>query len=226
MSSEKCMRHKGVLHKKGYPLHDEFMKDGRLFILGDSWGRKRWDGGPQTKKPTKTTNNLPSNSDFIHQGEDFDFKLHQFSSVQFSCSVVSDSVRPHESQHARPPCPSSTPRVHSDSCPPSQWCHPAISSLVVPFSSCPQSLPASESFPMSQLFPRGGQSTGVSALASFLPKKSQGWSPSECTGWISLQSKGLSGVFSNITVQKHQFFHAQTSSQSNSHIHTWPLEKP
>ena len=106
-----------------------------------------------------------------------------------------------------------------------QWCHPAISSSVVPFSSCPQSLPASESFPMSQLFPSGGQSTGVSASASFLPKKSQGWSPSEWTGWISLQSKGLSGVFSNTTVQKHQFFGAQLSSQSNSHIHTWPLEK-
>ena len=98
--------------------------------------------------------------------------------------------------------------------------------LCLPFSSCPQSLPASESFPMSQLFAWGGQSTGVSALASYLPKKSQGWSPSEWTGWISLQSKGLSRVFSNTTVQKHQFFGAQLSSQSNSHIHTWPLEKP
>ena len=112
-------------------------------------------------------------------------------SVQFSRSVVSDSLRPHELQHARPPCPSPSPRVHSDSCPSSQWCHPAISSSVVPFSSCPQSLPASESFPMSQLFAWGGQSIGVSALASVLPKKSQGWSPSEWTGWISLQSKGL-----------------------------------
>ena len=102
----------------------------------------------------------------------------------------------------------------------------AISSSVVPFSSCLQSLPASESFPMSQLFAWGGQKTGVSALASFLPKKSQGWSPSEWTGWISCQSKGLSRVFSNTTVQKHQFFGAQLSSQSNSHIHTWPLEKP
>ena len=105
------------------------------------------------------------------------------------------------------------------------WCHPAISSSIIPFSSCPQSLPALESFPMSQLFAWGGQSTGVSALASFLPKKSQGWSPSEWTGWIPLQSKGLSRVFSNTTVQKHQFFSAQLSSQSNSHIHTWPLEK-
>ena len=150
----------------------------------------------------------------------------QFSSVQFSRSVVSDSLRPHESQHARPPCPSPTPRVYSDSCPSSQWCHLAISSSAVPFSSCPQSLPASESFPMSQLFAWGGQSTGVSASASFPPKKSQGWSPSEWAGWISLQSKGLSRIFFNTTVQKHQFFSAQPSSQSNSHIHTWPLEKP
>ena len=148
------------------------------------------------------------------------------SSVQFSRSVVSDSLRPHESQHARPPCPSQTPRVHPDSRPSSQWCHPAISSSVVPFSSCPQSLPASETFPISQLFAWDGQSTWVSALASFLPKKSQGWSPSEWIGWISLQSKGLSGVFSNTTVQKHQFFGTQLSSQPNSHIHTWPLEKP
>ena len=148
------------------------------------------------------------------------------SSVQFSRSVVSDSLRPHESQHARPPCPSPTPGVHSDSHPSNQWCHPAISSSVILFSSCPQSLPASESFPMSQCFTCGGQSTGVSALASFLPKKFQGWSPSEWTGWISLQSKGLSRVFSNTTVQKHQFFGAQPSSQPNSHIHTWPQEKP
>ena len=148
------------------------------------------------------------------------------SSVQFSCSVVSNSLQPHALQHARPRCPSPAPRVHSDSHPSSQWCHPAISSSVVPFSSCPQSLPASKSFPMSQLFTWGGQIIGVSALASFLPKKSQGWSPSEWTGWISLQSKGLSRVFSNTTLQKHQFFDAQPSSQSNSHIHTWPQEKP
>ena len=148
------------------------------------------------------------------------------SSVQFSHSVVFDSLRPHELQHARPPCPSPTPGIHSDSYPSSQWCHPAISSSVVPFSSCPQSVPASESFPMSQLFAWGGQSTRVSASALFLPKKSQGWSSSEWTGWISLQSKGLLRVFSNTTVQKHQFFGAQPSSQSNSHIHTWLLEKP
>ena len=131
------------------------------------------------------------------------YRRHQFSSVQFSHSIVSDSLRSHEWQHARPPCPSPSPRVHSDSHPSSQWCHPAISSSVVPFSSCPQSLPTSESFLMSQLFTWGGQSTGVSALASVLPKKSQGWSPSEWTGWISLQSKGLSRVFSNTTAQKH-----------------------
>ena len=150
----------------------------------------------------------------------------QFSSVQFSCSVVSDSLRPHESQHTRPPCPSPSPGVHSDSRPSSPWCHPAISASVVPFSSCPQSLPSSESFPMSQLFTWGSRSTGGSALVSFLPKNTQGWSPSEWTGWISLQSKGLSRVFSNTTVQKHQFFSAQPSSQSNCHIHTWPQEKP
>ena len=147
-------------------------------------------------------------------------------SDQISRSVMSDSLRAHEMQHARPPCPSQTPGVHSDSRPSSQWCHPAISSSVFPFSSCPQSLPASESFPMNPLFKWGGQSIGVSALPSFLPKKSQGWSPSEWTGWISLQFKGPSRVFSNTTVQKHQFFGAQPSSQSNSHIHTWPQEKP
>ena len=152
--------------------------------------------------------------------------LIRFSSVQFSRSVVSDSLRPRELQHAKPPCPSPTPGVYSDSRSSSQWCHPAISSSVVPFSSCPQSLPASESFPMSQLFVWGGQSARVSALASFLPKKSQGWSPSGWTEWISLQSKGLSRVFSNTTVQQHQVSGAQLSSQSNSHIHTWVLEKP
>ena len=147
-------------------------------------------------------------------------------SVQFSCSVMSDSLWPHESQHARPPCPSPTPGVHSNSCPLSWWCHPAISSSAVPFSSCPQSLPAPESFPMNQFFTWGGQSTGVSALASFLPKNTQDWSPLEWTGWISLQSKGLSRVFPNTTVQKHQFFGTQLSSQSISHTHTWPQEKP
>ena len=149
-----------------------------------------------------------------------------FNSVQFSRSVMSNSLQPHELQHTRPPCPSPTPRVHSDLRPSSQWCHPPMSSSVVPFSSCPQSLPASESFPMSQPFTWGGQSTGVSALASFLPKNTQDWSPLEWTASISLQFKRLSRVFSNTTVQKHQFFGAQLSSQYNSHIRTWPLEKP
>ena len=145
---------------------------------------------------------------------------------QFSRWVVSDFLRPHESQHARPPCPSPTPGIHPNSCSSCLWSHPAISSSVIPFFSCPQSLPASGSFPMSQLFAWGGQSTGVSASASFLPKNTQGWFPLEWTGWISLQSKGLSRVFSSTIVQKHQFFGTQLSSQSNSHIHTWPLEKP
>ena len=149
-----------------------------------------------------------------------------FVSVHFSRSVMSDSLRPRESQHARPPCPSPTPGVHPNLRPSSQWCHPAITSSVVPFSSCPQSLPATGSFPMSQLFSWGGQSIGVSASGSVLPMNTHDWSPLGWTGWIFLQSKGLSRIFSNSTVQKHQFFGAQLSSQSNSHIHTWPLEKP
>ena len=130
----------------------------------------------------------------------------QFSSFQFICSVVSDSLPPHESQHARPPYPSPTPGVHSNSRPSSQWCHPAISSSVSPFSSCHRSLPASGSFLMSQHFAWGGQNIGVSASASVLPMNTQDWSTSGWTGWISLQTKGLSRVFSSITVQKHQFF--------------------
>ena len=134
-------------------------------------------------------------------------------SVQFSRSVMSDSLWPYGLQHARPPCPSPTPGVYSNSCPLSRWCHPDISSSFFPFS-CPQSLPASGSFPMSQLFTWGGQSIGVSVSASVLPMNTQDWSPLGWTGWISLQSKGLSRVFSNTTVQKHQFFGAQLSSQS------------
>ena len=146
--------------------------------------------------------------------------------VQFSRSVVSNSLWPHELQHARPPCPSPTPRVYPNSCPLSRWFHPTISSSAVPFSSCPQSLPASGSFQMNQFFPSGGQSPGVSASTSVLPMNTQDSSPLGWTGWISLQSKGLSRVFFNTTVQKHQFFGAQFSLQSNSHIHTWLLEKP
>ena len=156
-------------------------------------------------------------------------EVSQKEKYQYSISSVAQScltLWPHESQHTRPPCPSPTPRVYSNSCPSSWWCHPVISSSVVPFSFCPQSLPASGSFPMSQHVTWGSQSTGVSALASFLPMNTQDWSPLEWTGWTSLQSKGLSRVFSNTTVQKHQFLNTQLSSQSNSHIHTWPLEKP
>ena len=133
------------------------------------------------------------------------------SSVQFSCSVMSNSLQPHELQLARPPCPSPTPGVLSNSCPSSRWCHPANSSSVVPFSSCPQSFPASGSFPTGQLFARGSQSIGVSASASVLPMNTQDWSSLGWTGCISLQSKGLSRVFSNTTVQKDQFFHDQLS---------------
>ena len=131
--------------------------------------------------------------------------LLSYSSVQFSCSVMSNSLRLHGLQHSRPPCPSPTPGVYSNSCPLSQWCHPTISSSVVPFSSCLQSFPASGSFPMSQFFTSGGQSIGVSASTSVLPMNIQDWFTLEWTGWISLQSKGLSRVFSNTTVQKHQF---------------------
>ena len=146
-------------------------------------------------------------------------------SFQFSHSIVSDSLQPHELQHARPPCPSSTPGVCSNSRPLNWWCHPIISSSVVPFS-CLQSFSASGSFPVNQFFSSGGQSIGVSVLASVLPMNIQDWFPLGLTGWISLQSKELSRVFSNTTVQKHQFFGAQLSSQSNTHICTWPQEKP
>ena len=146
-------------------------------------------------------------------------------SSQFSCSVVSDSLRLHASQHARLPCPSPTPGACPDSCPSSSWCHPTISSSVVPFSSHLQSFPASESFPMSQFFASGGQSIGVSASVSVLLMNFQDWFPLRWTGWISLLSKGLSRVFSNTTVQEHQFFSSQLSLRSLSHIHTWLLEK-
>ena len=150
----------------------------------------------------------------------------QFSSVQLSHSAVSSFLRPHESQHARPPCPSQTPGVYSNSCPSSRWWHPSISFSVVPFSSRPQPLPASGSFPVSLLFASGGWSIEVSASASVHPVYTQDWCPLGWTGWISLQSKGLSRVFFNTTIQKYQFFSAELFSQSNSHIHTWPLGKP
>ena len=139
-------------------------------------------------------------------------KMLNISSVQFSWSVVSDSLQPHEPQHTRPPCPWPTPRVHPNSYPLSWWCHSTISSSVVPFSSCPQSFPASGSSQMIQLFTSGDQNIGVSASTSVLPMNTQDWCPLGWTGWISLQSKGLLRVFSNTTVQKHQFFCTQLSS--------------
>ena len=148
----------------------------------------------------------------------------QFSSVR--SLLMSDSLRCHGLQHTRPPCPSPTPRACSNSCQLSQWCHPTVSSPVIPFSSCLQSFPASGSLPMSQFFASGGKSTGVSTSASVLPMNTQDWSPLGWTGWISLQPKGLSRVFSNTTVQEHQFFGTQLSLWSNSRIHTWLLEKP
>ena len=151
--------------------------------------------------------------------------IYVFYSVQFSCSVVSDSLQPHGLQHSRPPCPSTTPSVYSNSCPLSWWCHPTVSSSVVPLSHL-RSFPASDSFQMSQFFTSGDQSIGVSASKSVLLMNMQDLFPLRWTDWISLKSKGLSRVFSNTTVEKHQFFSTQLSSQSNSHIHTWPLEKP
>ena len=147
-------------------------------------------------------------------------------SVQFSRSVVSDSWWPNGLQHTRPPCPSPNPGVYSNSCPLSWWCHPTTSSSAVPFSSCLQSSPASGSFQVTQFFTSGGQSTGVSASVSVLPMNIQDWFPLGWTGWISLESEGLFRVFCNTTVQKHQSFTTQLSLESNSHIHTWLLEKP
>ena len=143
-----------------------------------------------------------------------------FISVQFSFSVMSESLQPHGLQHARLACPSPIPGVYSNLCPLSRWCHPTISSSVVSFSFWLQSCPASGSFPVGQFFTSGGQSTGASALASVIPMSIQDWFPLGLTGWISLQSKGLSRVFSNTTIQKHQFFSAQLSLWPNFHIHT------
>ena len=147
----------------------------------------------------------------------------QFSSVVQSCPILCDLM---DYSTPRPPCPSIISGAYSNSCPLSLWCHPTISSSVLPFSSCPQSFPASRSFQMSQLFASGGQSIAVSTSTSVPPMNTQDWSPLGWTGWISLQSKGHSRVFSNTTVQKHQFFNPQPSLWSNSHIHTWLLEKP
>ena len=212
------------------------------FSSGSSWLRNRTRvptlraDSLQSELPGKNHVNKIIKSKYLcsvsdPRGKTFSFSLlsvcylcvcHQFSSVAQLCLTL----RHHELQHVRPPCPSPILRVYSNSCPSSWWCHPVISSSVVPFSSWPQTLPESGSFPMSQLFAWGGQDIGISASASGLPMNTQDWPPLGWTGWISLQSKGLSRVFSNITVQKHQFFSTQLSSQSNSHIHTWPLEKP
>ena len=154
------------------------------------------------------------------------FKSQSSPPYQFSRSVVSDSLQHHGLQHTRPPCPSATPGACSDSCPLSWWWHPTISSSLIPFSSCPQSFPASGSFPMSQFFASVSQNIGVSASASVLPVNIQDWFPLGWTGWISLQTKGLSRVFSNTTAQKHQFFNAQPSLWSSPYIHTWLQEKP
>ena len=198
------------------------------FILGGSKITADGDFSHEIKRRLLLGRKVMTNPDRIFKSRDITLptEVRLVSSVQFSRSVVSDSLRLHESQHTRFPCPSPSPGVHSDSRPSSQWCHPAISSSVIAFFSCPPTLPASKYFPMSQLFSWGGQSTEVLALASFLTKQSKGWSPSEWTGWISLHSKGLPRVFSITTVQKHQLFGAQPSSLSNSYIHTWLLEKP
>ena len=162
-----------------------------LFIIARTWKQSR----------------CPSAEEWIRKFSTYTQWNIQFSSVTQSCLTV----RPHGLQHTRPPCPLPTPRVYPNSCPLSQWCHPTISSSVFPFSSCPQSFPASKSFPMSWLFAWGGQNIGVSASASVLSMNTQDWSPLGWIGWISLQSKGLSRVFSNTTVQKHQFFSTQLS---------------
>ena len=161
-----------------------------------------------------------------HQWQFQEEEKASISILQYRRSVISDSLRPHGLQQARLPCPSPTTGACSNPCPLSQWCHPTISSSTVPFSSCLQSFPASESFPVSHFFTSGGQNIGVSASASVLPVNIQYWFPLGWTLWVSLQSKGLSRVFSNTTVQKHQFFSAQLSLWFNSHIHTWLLEKP
>ena len=188
--------------------------------------RMRWEGGYLQPKKRAFAEELNWLAPWI-----LDFPASQNSEKcllwwWFSCSVMSNSLQPHELQHARSPCPSPFPGACSNSCPLSRWCHLTISSSVVPFSSCLQSFPASGSFPMSQLFASGGQSIGASASASILRVNTQSWFPSGLTGWISLQSKGLSRAFSCTTVWNYQFFGAQPSLWSNSHIHTWPLKKP
>ena len=175
-----------------------------------------WSGVCLHNLQTSCSNKIILKMKYVHHSATYALTK---GSVQFSCSL-----QPHGLQHARLPCLSPTPGASSNSCPSSQWCHPTISSSVVPFSSCLQSFPTSGSFPMSQFFVSGGQRIGASG--SVLPMNIQDWFPLGLTGLISLQSKGFSRVFSNTTVQKHQFFGAHLSLWSNSHIHTWLLEKP
>ena len=190
------------------PLHIHFTEEGNISISGGEeclWASFSFSFIPPFILSCKMNSFMVSVSWICSE----DLCL-AHSSVQFS-SVVSHSLWPHGLQHARPPCSSPAPGVHPNPCPLSQWCHPTIPSSVIPFSSRLQSFPASGSFQMSQLFTSGGQRTGVSALMSVLPMNIQDWIPLGWTGWISLQSKGLSRVFSNTTVQKHQFFGAQLS---------------
>ena len=180
---------------------------------------------PSKKEAVKTSLQLLLRERDMCYGKIIDLFISNYW-VQFSRSVMSDSLWPHGLQHTRLPCPSPTPGAYSNWCTSSQWCHPTISSSVIPFSSCLQSLPASGSFPMSPFFTSGGQKIGASASAPILPMNIQDWLPLGWTAWISLQSKRLSRVFSNTTVQKHQFFSSQLSLEPKSHNHTWPLEKP
>ena len=188
-------------------------KDGRQEEKGatedELFGWCHWFNGHEFEQTLETVKDREAWHAIVHGVAERQTWLND--SVQFSQSIMPDSFRPHEPQHARPPCPSPTPGVHPNPCPWSRWCHPTIPSSVIPFSSCPQSFPASGSFPMSQLFTSDGQSIGVSASTSVLQMNSKDWSPLEWTGWISLQFTGLSRVFSNTTVQKHQFFSAQLS---------------
>ena len=192
------------------------------------WFYTHW-GAATTLLPSGQKSGSPKDTSGLELGKENGFPGPgnlKLTSFQFNCSVVSNSLQSHGLQHTRLPCPLPTPGAYLNSCPSRWWCHPTISSSVVPISSCLQSFPASGSFPMSQFFISCGQSIGVSASASVLPMNIQDWFPLGLTGWVSLQSKGLSRVFSNTAVQKHQFFGAQLSLWSNSHTHTWLLEKP
>ena len=188
-----------------------------LWVISVEWWAPQWKlkfmGKKTEGEETEIVNVTPLQEAHLwREGARINIILKKLGLIsQFSSSVVSNSLRPHEPQHARPPCPSPTSGVHPKPRPLSWWCHPTISSSVVPFSSCPQSFPALGYFPMTQLFASGDQSIRVSASTSVLPKNTQDWSPLGWTGWISLQSKGLSRVFSNTTVQKHQLFSTQLS---------------